>query len=260
MDVHAQAVATHLQCACVAFDVGERQLQSESIDALYVVEKNRDVVIGRFGPACFVQPGLLKMKAQMQRAHPLLRALWPADEAPLGDVIDATAGLLGDTLHIAATTGARVHAIEKSAIVHCLQRRGLQMMALTPLWADAATRVTLIARDAMAHLRTLADGSVDAVLFDPMMSHPKRSAPSFEVFRHLAAHDVLTRQVLAEALRVARRRVVVKRGFGAPAPSKLETPWQRVVKGNRVVYWVWEGYSTTAGRSASSMTSTASAT
>ena len=49
----------------------------------------------------------------------------------------------------------------------------------------------------------------DVVYFDPMWVVPSRSSPSFQVLRKLAHSERLSASAIAQARRVARRKVVV---------------------------------------------------
>src|SRR5690606_5651693 len=80
--------------------------------------------------------------------------------------------------------------------------------ALDP--ASAPLRV--VHAEALAFLKTLPDASEDVILFDPMFSRPKKAQPAFEVLRRHATHVSLSPELLEEARRVARRRVLVKAG------------------------------------------------
>jgi hypothetical protein len=71
-----------------------------------------------------------------------------------------------------------------------------------------------------------------------MMSLRRRSAPSFALLRDFAVVDRATPRLLAEARRVARRRVVLKLGKGAPLPVNRSIEFPRLVPGAHVVYQV----------------------
>jgi hypothetical protein len=76
----------------------------------------------------------------------------------------------------------------------------------------------LLCADHLDWLRSQPSGSADVVYFDPMFPTPLGCEADFELMRSLAEHRRLERAVLAEAARVARRRVVVLDG---PEGSEL---------------------------------------
>lgn len=197
---------------------------------LYVVARAHDELRDAGGNACFVQEGLLASKLTTGRAHPFLRAIGEADS-----VVDGTLGLANDALHIATVLGCTVRGIEGSALLHALQEEGLPRLART--WPAAAAITT---EHGLAHevLATMASASIDVVSLDPMMSRPKKSTPSFSLLRDFALADRASPALLREAARVARKRVVLKLGKGAPLPPECPLAFARCEQGTEVSYWV----------------------
>mmetsp|Transcript_4630 Transcript_4630/g.7835 ORF Transcript_4630/g.7835 Transcript_4630/m.7835 type:complete len:293 (-) Transcript_4630:47-925(-) len=146
-----------------------------------------------------------------------------------GDVfIDATAGHLCDSIVAAQAVG--------------LSGRVLAMEASPLLWAVAAgrpvatgdarvdkllDRVDMLLGDHTELLTAMPAASADVVYFDPMFRRPAKSSKSFDFIRPLALHSPLTAAALAQARRVARRRVVVMDQRGG---SELERLGLRVLK------------------------------
>lgn len=203
----------------------------------YVVGTAREEVVGRDGGSFFVQPGLLKTKLGDGARHPYLRALTGDGGAP-ASILDVTLGLAGDALHAAAGLGVAVDGVEGSAVMRCLLEEGLPRLArdVDKPWR-AAARVRVVGDDAASFLRACRDGAYDVVALDPMMSRAKRAAPAFDAYRAFAVPGRATPALLADAARVAAKRVVLKLGKGAPRPA---FPWTRVVPGAHVVYCVHE--------------------
>ncbi len=203
---------------------------------LYVVARAHDEVRTPAGGACFVQPSLLKMKLQDGARHPFLRALLGADPH-LDAVFDGTLGLGADAMHVACALGCEVRGTEASAVLFSLLEEGLARLAR----ADPRLgRVHARHGEACAALAALPDGAVDVVMLDPMMSRAKRSTPSFSVLRDFAKAERADAALLREAARVARRRVVLKLGKGAPLPTDAPYAFSRVERGSSVCYWVHE--------------------
>lgn len=65
------------------------------------------------------------------------------------------------------------------------------------------------------------DNSFDVVYFDPMFKEPNRKSTSINSFRAFADHKGLTKDILAEALRVCSKRVVIKERQGSNDFEKL---------------------------------------
>jgi hypothetical protein len=196
---------------------------------LYVVGRAREEVRARDG-ACFVQEGLLATKLHEGTNHPFVRALGPCTS-----LVDCTLGLANDALHAATVLRCTVLGVEGSPIIHALLEEGLPRLSRSH---PAALRVDLIHGDAVEVLRGLADRSHDVVFLDPMMSHPGRSAPSFEVLRAFAVPEPASPALLRDAARVARSRVVLKLGKGAGIPADSPLVFTHHEPGAHVTYWV----------------------
>ena len=151
-----------------------------------------------------------------------------ADPPPL--VLDATAGW-GEDAWLLASLGCRVLAVERSPLVAALLRDGLlRAGAANP---DVLARCHLVRADARHLLRRLAraghsgrgdDGddvppelggfrTPDVVYLDPMFPPGRKAAERkpMRVLRRLVGDDADAAELLHWALRVAQRRVVVKR-------------------------------------------------
>lgn len=139
-------------------------------------------------------------------------------------VLDATAGL-GRDAFLFAWLGCQVLAVERHAEIHALLADALERALAEPEVAEhLGGRLQLLRGEAIAVLEQLASGPdiarPEVVYLDPM--HPERRSAGqvrkeMRIFRQLVGEDVDAERLLATALRVARRRVVVKR------PRKGET-------------------------------------
>ncbi len=128
-------------------------------------------------------------------------------------VLDCTAGQLADALVAAWAVGprGRVLALESSVPMYALLEFGVQhLLRDEPLAAEALERVEVRLADHREVLAGLPAGSFDVVAFDPMFRTPGRCSPGFATVRAIADYRPLEAAVLREAVRVARRRVVVK--------------------------------------------------
>ena len=104
----------------------------------------------------------------------------------------------------------------------------------------AMRRISVHAADALDYLRTQADGSYDAVYFDPMFRRPVHESEGMNALRALADARALTAEVIAEARRVARRRVVMKERQGSREFARLGFTDLAGGKYSRVAYGVME--------------------
>ncbi len=196
---------------------------------LYVVGRDHEEVRAREG-ACFVQEGLLSTKLHEGSHHPFVRAL-----GPCASIVDCTIGLANDALHAAVALNCSVLGVEGSPVIHALLEEGLRRLSAS---YAAGQRIHLLHGDALAVLRGLGDRSHDVVVLDPMMSRPGKSAPSFAVLRAFAVPERASTELLREAARVARDRVVLKLGKGAPVHADSPLAFTHHEQGSHVTYWV----------------------
>lgn len=143
-----------------------------------------------------------------------------------GDVfVDATAGLLGDSLVAASAVGdeGRVVAIESSPLLYAVSSG--RPPSLGDGAADAAIgRINVVCGDHTRVLESMADASVDVVYFDVMFRDPAKASVGYDTLRLLADHRPLSTQALTHAKRVARRRVVVMDASGGRELERLRLP------------------------------------
>jgi len=148
---------------------------------------------------------------RVNRRDPLARALGRADV-----VIDATAGLGGDTL-LMLCLGYGVIAFERNAVVAALLHDGVRR-GIDDGLIDAA-RVHVVNADARMRLPELAPPP-EVIYLDPMFP-PKRKKSAavrkeLRLLRELTGADDDAGELLAVSRQCARR-VVVKRPIDAPA-------------------------------------------
>lgn len=163
------------------------------------------------------------------RGDPLARAIGRAPQR----VVDATAGLGGDALLLAAL-GHDVVAFERDAIVHALLQDGLRVLSSTEASAPVVDRITLRAGSAIDLLPALSPPP-EVVLLDPMYRETgstgarRRSTAlppkSMQRLRLVVGDDLDDAQLLAAARAVATRRVVVKRGDGMAPLADAPPSW-----------------------------------
>lgn len=135
-------------------------------------------------------------------------------------VFDATAGLLRDAA-VLATAGCQVRVAERSPMIGLLIEDGLRRAASRPELQTLVARLHFCPGDAGEQLRALASAEdrPDVVVLDPMFPHREKSAlvkKEMQVFQAVVGEDADADALLLPALRVARKRVVVKRPRLAP--------------------------------------------
>lgn len=139
-------------------------------------------------------------------------------------VIDGTAGL-GRDAFVLANLGCEVTMLERSPWVAALLDDGLRRAkADADIGSWVTERMRLIyasSIDDLAHQQLQAD----VVYLDPMYPHRKKSAQvkkEMRVFQLLVGADLDADLLLEQALKVAQKRVVVKRpGYAEPLAGKV---------------------------------------
>ena len=155
-------------------------------------------------------------------------------------VLDVTAGLGGDAF-VLASLGCQMQLLEKNPLVYLLLedglRRGSQVEDET-LAAIVANNMQLKpCQDALLYMQSCPSTSIDVVYLDPMFPERKKSAKVKKAMQYF--HDVVgldeaqEQALLHEALRLAKKRVVVKRPKLAPVLEGIAPSFQMKAKSIR---------------------------
>ncbi len=155
------------------------------------------------------------------------------DELPT--VIDATAGL-GRDAFVLASIGCQVRLIERHPVVFLLLQDGLQRAYADPEIGTMMQRnMRLLDVNCLAELDPATDYA-DVVYLDPMYPHKQKSAlvkKEMRLFQHLVGADEDAAELLEPALRIAQKRVVVKRPDYAEFLAQKPPHFSRETKNHR---------------------------
>ena len=128
-------------------------------------------------------------------------------------VLDCTLGLATDAVvasFIVGQTG-KVVGLEASPILALIASYGLQHFTHDDEGiTKALRRIQVVPKHCYEVLMSLPDNSFDIVFFDPMFRQPIYSSSNLKPLRYLADNGPITESALAEACRVANKRVVIK--------------------------------------------------
>ena len=201
---------------------------------LRVVGGPDEEIVG--GRPVFADLSLIDVSSNAGRSlkQPIAKALGIKKRSdPALTVIDATAGW-GEDAWVMAALGCRVLCVERSKIVATLLRDALLRAGIGDM--EMLGRISVVTADAKHLLRRVsrlheepggdlpsemrAFLSPDVVYLDPMFpgSESRRGAERkpMRVLRRLVGDDGDAAELFAWALRVAKKRVVVKRPMKAP--------------------------------------------
>jgi len=157
------------------------------------------------------------------KGQPLARAVLAAEHP---QIIDATAGMGGDAF-VFASLGCQVTMVERSPIIAALLNDALERVQHTETpeeIQEIINRLSLINEDATKYLTAQAPVS-DVVYLDPMYPEKKKKAATkkeMQALQHLVGPDIDSEKLLAAALKVAQKRVIVKRPKKAPTLTGIQ--------------------------------------
>ena len=191
----------------------------------------------------FFHPSMAKVRLHNLRrgtGDPLVTAAGLQSD---DSVLDCTVGRAADAIvcsHVVGEQG-RVVGLERSRILAELTIDGIThyIDPSGPLTC-ALRRITVHWADHCAFMGECAAGSFEVVYFDPIFHAPVEASSAMQPLRLLADASPLSPGALEEAMRVARRCVVVKQRTGTPLWHEL--PPTRVIGGEKstVEYGVFE--------------------
>ncbi|MBR6713052.1 MAG: class I SAM-dependent methyltransferase [Selenomonadaceae bacterium] len=136
-------------------------------------------------------------------------------------VLDCTLGLGSDAI-VESFVAGKVVALEVNPLIAEVVSHGLKNFTDdSPHILQAMRRVEVINVDYGEFLKTCADNSFDVVYFDPMFRHAVKKSSGINPIRPLADNRPLTKEIVAEACRVAKNRVVMKEHNGSSEFKRL---------------------------------------
>ncbi|QLB13774.1 16S rRNA (guanine1516-N2)-methyltransferase [Bisgaardia hudsonensis] len=153
----------------------------------------------------------------------------------LPTIIDATAGL-GRDAFVLASLGCCVRLVERNPIVYLLLQDGLKRAYADVEIGDFMRKnMQLLPNHHISELDIKMDFA-DVVYLDPMYPHKQKSAlvkKEMRVFQHLVGADLDADDLLEPALKLAQKRVVVKRPYYAGFLGKKAPHFSRETKNHR---------------------------
>ncbi len=165
------------------------------------------------GNRFFFHPNMaaLRIKHLMQgQSDSLVEA---AGIRPGDHILDCTLGLAADSIVAAFAAGeeGRVVGLESEPVIAAIVRHGLRTYQTERTELNRAMRrVEALRGDYRDFLPNLPDNSFDVVMFDPMFRETVKESAAMQLLKPIANPDPLDEHSVREAVRVARRLVLLK--------------------------------------------------
>ena len=138
-------------------------------------------------------------------------------QATSGDhILDCTLGLGSDSIvmsHVVGSNG-KVIGLESQFITAQLVREGMSVWVEKDEQVnEAMRRIEVVHSNSLDYLKTCADNSFDCIYFDPMFEKTISESVHLNPLRTIADTSPLTQELITEATRVAKKRIVLKAHF-----------------------------------------------
>ncbi len=139
--------------------------------------------------------------------------------SPGDSFLDCTLGLASDSIIASYITneGGKVLGLEGDSDIAFITSAGLRSYEYeSEQLTNAMKRIHVISQDAVTFLQSQSEKSWDVVYIDPMFSTPIDESSNFTPLRQVGLQSSLSEEWMREAVRVCKRRVVVKDHYKSP--------------------------------------------
>ena len=140
-------------------------------------------------------------------------------------VLDCTLGLGTDAVVASFIVGekGKVVGLESSELIYLISKHGLENFRHDNIDIQKSLKcIEVININYLEYMRNIEDNSFDIVYFDPMFRRAIEDSANFKPMREIANMQELTKGALYEALRVAKKRVVIKETKGSREFARLD--------------------------------------
>lgn len=131
-------------------------------------------------------------------------------------VLDCTLGMASDSIVASYMVGesGKVTGLEGNEYMAYIMENGLKTWSSSVSEIDEAMqRIDVKQTEHYAFLKQCGDNSYDVVYLDPMFEETVIESDGIKGLKHFALYHDITDETIAEAKRVARKRVVLKDHF-----------------------------------------------
>lgn len=233
-------VVARAKALAQSFDLPYVERQKHSIKKLQaqyghilVVYQDKMVLEQLGGERLFFHPDTALLRIISER-DPLLELIGKEPKT----ICDCTMGLASDSI-VMASAGHQVTAVESSSLVALIVSQGLKDLDTGNSKLNRAMRsIEVVEMDSLSFLRQQPSQAFDILYFDPMFSEVIRESHNLSGLAGLANTSPLTEEMLAEAKRVVREKIILKAHFRDGVFEELG--FTRLVRPNQKFhYGVW---------------------
>lgn len=179
---------------------------------------------GRKGHHFFFHPSMSQLRVQAMSAGKEDPLVAVAGVRKGDHVLDCTLGLASDAIVSAVAVGdeGRVVGLESEPIIALLVEHGLKTYKSdVTLLEEAMRSIKVVCADYESFLARCPDRSFDLIFFDPMFRQTVHASAGMRALKHLAESRPLDSDAVDQAMRVARRRIVLKERRGSSEFARL---------------------------------------
>lgn len=200
-----------------------QMIKKHNFERFLIVERDRLSLKGA-DSVLFWHPNMaeFKLRAISQGfENPMLKVM---KLQPGFSVLDCTLGLASDAIVLSYAVGekGKVVGIEVSKYIAYLTKNGLATYEnVNDQTKISMNRIEVLNASYEEYLLNQADNTFDVVYFDPMFRTPNQKSASINSLRPFAEHRSLTKEIVLNALRVCKKRVVIKERIGSGEFERL---------------------------------------
>lgn len=210
---------------------------------IVVWENDRPILYTASGEQLFFHPSMAKNRLSFYRKQGQCDMMMKAIDLLPGDsFLDCTFGLGSDAIVASyLTRHGVVMGLESSPALAYVVSWGMKNYHSRMPWLDDAVhRIRLLNREHGEFLAALPDNSYDVVYFDPMFREPITKSVSMNPLRPLTNPRALEPENIHQALRSARKRVVIKERLKSGELERLGCQRIQHSKNNSIAYGILE--------------------
>lgn len=199
----------------------EQLKREQQLDKVLLVKKTKLSIVTEAGEL-FFHPNMAQLRIKKllkEETDNMVKAM----QLTAGmSVLDCTLGFAADALVSSFVSKVQVVGLESDKLLSLIISDGLENYnsGITAM-DDAMRNIKVININHKEYLQQLPDNSFDIVYFDPMFRHPLHDSMHLQPLRQLADTSAVNEVSIAQACRVARKKIVFKENSKSREFSRL---------------------------------------